>query len=732
MKHYLVCLCLLTCSVYGQQAHSIHSSIFPEPNAIEYKRGILSIPEIITIESTSLSAAESSLFAFIFPKSKLNFTSGDSTFLSFTENQTFTTEEYKLSISTRGIVIEHNGLQGIRYALQSLRQLINGPVIPCVTISDKPAFGYRGVHLDCSRHFFSLDEIKQFLNELAYLKYNTFHWHLTDDQGWRLEIKQYPKLTEIGAWRDSTLIGHYRDQPWKFDYTRYGGFYTQEQAKEVVAYAASLGIEVIPEIELPGHARAALAAYPELSCTGKFMPVESLWGVFDEVFCTKDETLSFLKNVLTEVAALFPSKYIHIGGDEVPKVNWEHCANCQAKMKQLGLKDEHQLQSFVIQTMEKHLNSLGKSIIGWDEILEGGLAPNATVMSWRGMEGGQAAAALGHPVIMTPTGFCYFDYYQSAHPNEPLAIGGYLPLSKVYAFNPTEGVSPDKQHFILGGQANFWSEYLVDFNRVQYHAFPRLAAMAEVLWNRSSVPYNEFVKAMVKNYIPHLQASNINFSNAYLDPKLIFSSNTNGIKLQTEQSLPEVQVFLDNKQTNTLILNQTATCDTVNLEVKSVLGSAQRSLNYTFTTHRALGIPVVFTTPPHTKYNTNGELGLTDGIIGQKPWKGNEWLGFEEDTVEFTLNLGQQINIKELRLFFLHDPASWIYQPKEVQFEFINKRGKIRRINLTNSWESLGVLHIKKVQSIRVRVLNAEKIPAGNPGAGFTPWTFISELVITQ
>lgn len=730
MKLVGILFYLVTLISFGQQEHS---SIFPQPSSITYKRGSLTIPDIISVSDAIQLQRLKSQFSRIFQgKICVHGTEEKQHFIELIQDKSFKTEQYKLEINALGVTIHYNHERGLNYAVTSLSQLVNGSQIQYATVDDEPAFRYRGVHLDCSRHFFTLEDIKQFLDEMAFLKFNTFHWHLTDDQGWRIEIKQYPKLTSIGAWRDSTLIGHYRDQPWQFDRTRYGGFYTQDQAREIIAYAAALGIEVIPEIELPGHARAALAAYPELSCTGKFMPVASTWGVFDEVFCTKDSTLLFLKNVLSEVAAIFPSKYIHIGGDEVPKVNWEQCKACQSKKRELGLQDEHELQSYVIQEMEKYLNSLGKSIIGWDEILEGGLAPNATVMSWRGMEGGQAAAEQGHPVIMTPTGFCYFDYYQSAHPDEPLAIGGYLPLSKVYSFNPTDGVTADKQHLILGGQANLWTEYLSDFGQVQYHAFPRLAAMSEVLWNRSSLRYEAFVNALVKYYIPHLQARNIRFSNAYLDPKLKFTSTAAGIKLETEQTLPNVRVFLNNQASSILILQQTNLCDTFLLNVTSELENAQRTLNYSLITHRGLGIPVTFKTPPHVKYNTNGSLGLTDGIIGEKPWKGNEWLGFEEDTVEFALDFGKQLKKINLKLYFLHDPASWIYQPNEVQFEFINKRGKVKKINLVNSWEILEITRIKRVKQIRIRVLNSEKIPAGNPGAGFTPWTFISELVITE
>jgi hexosaminidase len=306
------------------------------------------------------------------------------------------------------------------------------------------------LHLDVSRHFFSVDEVKRFIDLMALYKFNTFHWHLTDDQGWRIEIKKYPKLTEIGAFRDSTVIGHYSDRPRKYDVTQYGGYYTQDEVREVVAYAKDRFITVVPEIELPGHSRAALAAYPELSCTGMEQGVEGLWGIFDDIYCSKQETIDFMKDVLDEVVDLFPSEYIHIGGDEAPKTRWKSCPNCQKVIAENGLKDEHELQSYFIGQMDEFLTSKGKKLIGWDEILEGGLSPNAAVMSWRGLKGGIEAARQKHEVVMTPTTYCYFDYYQSGHPSEPVAIGGFLPLEKVYQFEPVpKELSEEEARFII-------------------------------------------------------------------------------------------------------------------------------------------------------------------------------------------------------------------------------------------------------------------------------------------
>ncbi|TBW30258.1 beta-N-acetylhexosaminidase [Gramella sp. KN1008] len=433
--------------------------------------------------------------------------------ISFALNSSLGEEAYELKVTPEEINIEGGSAKGIFYAVQSLRQLMlvedGDLIVPAVEISDTPRFAYRGTHLDVARHFFEVDEVKSYLDILALHKINTFHWHLTEDQGWRIEIKQYPKLTEIGAYRNGTIVGHKPGT--SNDNERTGGFYTQEQVKDIVAYAGERHITVIPEIELPGHSSAAIAAYPYLSCfpeektevpndmmsetskeqqaEGRNKIVQETWGIFDDVYCAgKDSTFTFLQNVLDEVIPLFPSEYVHIGGDECPKANWERCPECQQRMAQEGLKDEHELQSYFIQRMEKYINSKGKKIIGWDEILEGGLAPNATVMSWRGEEGGIEAAKQGHDVIMTPTDYCYFDYYQAQDKEEePLAIGGYLPVEKVYSYEPLpEELTSEQHEYILGTQANLWTEYIPDMEKLEYMLLPRLAALAEVGWTKNT------------------------------------------------------------------------------------------------------------------------------------------------------------------------------------------------------------------------------------------------------
>lgn len=433
-------------------------------------------------------------------------------------------EAYELTVERDSVVIAASGEAGLFYGFQTLMQLVfpsqkaeSGVItIPCVRISDSPAYRYRGMHLDVSRHFFPKEFIFKMLDAMAMHKLNTFHWHLTDDQGWRIEIKKYPELTNIGAWRDETLVGHGSETPWVYDGTRYGGYYTQEEVREVVEYARRLHINVLPEIEMPGHAVAALRAYPELSCTGGPIPQFNRWGVSEDVFCAgKDETFELLTGVLEEVAELFPYEYIHIGGDECPKVRWEACPLCQKRIADNNLMDEHELQSYFIRRIEAFLSTRGKKIIGWDEILEGGIADNAAVMSWRGHAGGIQAANMGHDVVMTPHSFVYLDYYQSEY-NEPLAIGGLLDMRKVYSIDimPYE-IAAEKRKHIIGAQVNVWTEYMADSKHVEYMVFPRLAALAEALWTPAmGLDYDDFTARMNAHYARY-DASGIGYRVPY-------------------------------------------------------------------------------------------------------------------------------------------------------------------------------------------------------------------------
>ncbi len=410
-----------------------------------------------------------------------------SIFLKLNSESGIQKEGYKLSVMKKGVVIEASDFAGLFYGVQSLLQMI--PVgdygesaikITCATIEDSPRFGWRGLHLDVCRHFMPKEFVLKYIDYMSMYKFNTFHFHLTDDQGWRIEMEKYPDLVNIGSVRSETRIG----KSDKFDGTEHRGYFTKEEIREIVKYAAERYITVVPEIEMPGHASAALTSYPELGCTGGPYKVQTKWGVFDEVFCAgKESTFKFLQDVIDEVIELFPSKFIHIGGDECPKSSWKSCPLCQQRIKDEGLSDEHQLQSWFVTRMEKYINEKGRKIIGWDEILEGGLAPNAAVMSWRGVAGGIEAAKAGHYVVMSPGTHCYFDHYQADAASQPLAIGGFTPLEKVYGYEPVpEELTSEESKYIMGAQANVWTEYILSPEHVEYMVYPRAAALSEVVW----------------------------------------------------------------------------------------------------------------------------------------------------------------------------------------------------------------------------------------------------------
>jgi len=429
-------------------------------------------------------------------------------------------EGYNLISSGRNVIIKSELASGAFYGVQTLLQLMDvkkennsilyGNSIAGVNIYDKPRFQWRGMHLDVCRHFFDKEFVKKYIDALAMHKMNTFHWHLTDDQGWRIEIKKYPKLTEIGSVRSETMLGKNWDE---YDGIPHGGFFTQEDIKEIVQYASDRFITIVPEIEMPGHALAALASYPELGCTGGPYEVAKTWGVFDDVFCAgNDKTFEFLQDILAEVIELFPGKYIHVGGDECPKAAWEKCPKCQQRIKKEGLKDEFELQSYFIRRIEQFLIANNKKLIGWDEILEGGLAPEATVMSWRGTEGGIHAAKMGHDVVMSPNNECYFDHYQAEPDNEPLAIGGFTDLNEVYHYEPVPAeLSEQESHYILGAQANLWTEYITTPEHAEYMALPRMCALSEVVWcNKEEKDFDDF-KNRLKVHVLRLESKKYNY-----------------------------------------------------------------------------------------------------------------------------------------------------------------------------------------------------------------------------
>ncbi|MDB5128530.1 MAG: beta-N-acetylhexosaminidase [Mucilaginibacter sp.] len=443
-----------------------------------------------------------------------------SIYLTSTGTENLPEEGYRLTITPQQITVAGKGA-GLFYGIQTLIQLI--PLnraatakLPAVVIEDYPRFGYRGMMLDVCRHFFSVEFVKRYIDLMAVYKLNTFHWHLTDDQGWRIEIKKYPKLTSVGSMRKESVIGNYKDRtPLQYDGVPVAGYYTQDQIRDVIKYAADRYITIVPEIEMPGHALAALSAYPELSCDpGRKYEVSGKWGVFNNIYCPSEKTFTFLQDVLTEVIDLFPSKYIHIGGDEAPKDVWKQSKFCQDLIKRLKLKDEHGLQSYFIQRMEKFVNSKGRSIIGWDEILEGGLAPNATVMSWRGEEGGIQAAKESHDVIMTPSSQgLYFDHAQGKINQEPVGIGGNAPIQKTYAYNPTPAaLTPEQQKYIKGVQANLWTEYITSEAKVEYMVLPRMLALSEVAWTpMANKNYKDFSETRLPQHLARLDKNGYNY-----------------------------------------------------------------------------------------------------------------------------------------------------------------------------------------------------------------------------
>ena len=543
MKHLLSFLILcLTCVC--ARANALEQ-IVPQPRQAELHKGSLRVSGIAFRCDPALDpAAQEAVGRFA---GQLGYASGKTCAFStpiglhealqagklkgmiFLQDDSLDPEAYSIFVASNHAVIRSNGLAGVLYALQTLRQMLPEAiygnriaerekwVLPCCEIQDAPRFRWRGMHLDSSRHFWSVDEVKRYLDVMSFYKLNRFHWHLTDDQGWRIEIKSYPLLSQIACWREGTMIGKDFSSN---DHIRYGGFYTQDEIREVVAYAAERGITVVPEVDLPGHMLAAMSAYPELGCSGGPYAAWTIWGVSKQVLCVgKESTFRFLEGVLSEVAELFPGEYIHIGGDECPKDEWKNCPECQAKIRELGLvgderfSAEQYLQNYVTKRIQDFLATKGKKVIGWDEILEGELAPGATVMSWRGTAGAKQAAANGFDAILTPSSHCYFDYYQSPdHDAEPLAIGGLLPLEKVYSLDPLEGIAPEHAHHILGVQANLWTEYISTPEHLEYMLLPRLLALAEVQWCQPERrDYGRFLQVLQDHEFPILDLAGYNY-----------------------------------------------------------------------------------------------------------------------------------------------------------------------------------------------------------------------------
>lgn len=660
-------------------------------------------------------------------------------------------DAYQLTIGQQGVVIEGDTHAGTFYGLQTLLQLLpaekdSGSVsLPFVTIEDAPRFAYRGMHLDVARHFFPVAFVKKYIDYIALHKMNYFHWHLTDDQGWRIEIKKYPLLTQVGGFRDGTIIGRY---PGKGnDHTRYGGFYTQEEVKEVVRYAAERHITVVPEIEMPGHALAALSSYPFLGCpaTGPYQ-VAQTWGVFDDVFCAgKDSTFAFLQDVLDEVVPLFPSPMVHIGGDECPKENWKHCPRCQDRIKKEGLKDEHELQSYFIQRMERYLNAKGKTIIGWDEILEGGLAPNAMVMSWRGEAGGIAAAKQNHKVIMTPGSHCYLDHSQSAQ-EDSVTFGGLTTLEKVYSYEPIpKELNAQQAKYILGAQSNLWTEYVRYPAKVEYQIFPRLSAMSEVLWSgKAQRNWPDFERRMNTQY-KRYGLWGANYSVAYFAVKTVLAPapGNNGLMLKMETKDKEATIqygisglhFAKNYTGPILLENTSEVTALVNRNGKIIDSS---SLKIKF--NKATGKQVTLSEPPAPNYPGSGAFTLVDGVINEKGMaRTQEFIGYNGKTIIATIDLGTEQSISEVRVHALYASGSWIYPPQEVHVmvstdgKNYQRMGTAREVMAKDPVKGyLGVVADAPVKAryVQVKAQAVEKISPNMAGAGQKGWMFLDEIEV--
>lgn len=657
------------------------------------------------------------------------------------ESEELGNEGYALSVTSDKIIAKATTAQGAFYAVQTLYQLLPAEIvgskksdadweIPCVEIKDWPQYVYRGLHLDVSRHFFTIDDVKQYIDMIAMHKMNVFQWHLTDDQGWRLEIKSHPKLTEIGSKRNRTLVGSYYDEyPQVFEEKEYGGYFTQEEAKEVVRYAAERFITVIPEIEMPGHALAALAAYPELSCTGGPFEVEPKWGIFSDIFCPKEETFAFLEDVIAEVIEIFPSEYIHIGGDEAKKDQWKVCPHCQALIKGENLKDEDGLQSYFICRMEKFINSKGRKIIGWDEILDGGIAPNATVMSWRGVKGGIIAAEQGHYAIMSPTTHCYIDYYQYDPYLEPLAIGNYLTLEKTYSYNPMpEELDKEKQKYILGVQGNMWNEYCPTNENMQSKAFPRAIAIAEIGWTEySKKDYYNFASRL-KQHLKRLDILGINYSktmfDVYVTPEYVTDSNKLVVKLESLYDPKGLRYTLDGSDptdksatyTQPIEINGRVMLKAGLFEDGKLLG---RIFEHEYVGHKALGATFTLEDGTTSIVPVNG---LIASIYENPGWYAQPRTTVKADGTDlsFVIELKESTPISRITTCMVNQPLYRVVVPTNISVAFSEDgttytEPKEESITNPEPTRRRNVQHITEVSNTNARYIKVTLKNAGSP-----------------
>ena len=668
-------------------------------------------------------------------------------------------EGYVLTTTPEGISINGQTENGVFYGIQTLRKSIPAEakgatiLIPAGEIKDEPRFSYRGMHLDVGRHFFPIEFIKKYIDLLALHNMNTFHWHLTEDQGWRIEIKKYPKLTEIGSQRSRTVIGRNTQE---YDNTPYGGFYTQEEAKEIVKYAQERYITVIPEVDLPGHMLAALAAYPEMGCTGGPYEVCPRWGVFEDVLCIgNDKTMQFLEDVMSEIIEIFPSEYVHIGGDEAPRDRWKECPKCQARIKAEGLKAdknhtaEDRLQSYCMTRIEKFLNSKGRRIIGWDEILEGDVAPNATVMSWRGASGGIKAAQMGHDVIMAPNTYCYFDYYQTADTkDEPLGIGGYVPIEKVYSLDPTFDLNEEQKKHIIGAQANLWTEYIATTEHVEYMVLPRMAALAEVQWTQPEKKDFKDFTTRLASLMKFYQRDGFNYAKHVFDLKVDFTPDVAKkavvVTLSTIDDAP-IYYTLDGTEPTTaslkyiepVVITETADFQAVVIrpEGKSKVVNKKISFN------KATYCPIEVTFQPSEKYKFGGANTLVDGMKGNDSYATGAWLGFVGGDVEAIIDLGQETEIKRVATNAIVDMSAWIMGSTGLVVSISDDNKEFREVAAKDipaetNIDKKGVENYEitfdpvKARYVKVVIKRSPALPKGHAGEGKAAYMFIDEVEV--
>jgi hexosaminidase len=671
-------------------------AIIPQPVQVFERSGVFAITALTKVYSDPAFAEIATLFinqaAIKSAVSKLP--KGSSQQINFVlvgKEVVADSAGYRLTVTPEQITVSARTKGGALNGMQSLLQLIllqpKQGIIPCAEIYDHPRFGYRGVMLDVSRHFFPVTYIRRFLDLMALYKMNIFHWHLTDGPGWRLEIKKYPELTSKAAWRTHSNWKTWWESTRRYSEegnpNAYGGFYTQEQAKEIVAYAAQRGITVIPEIEMPGHSEEVLAVYPNLSCSGK--------PYINGEFCLgNDSTFVFLQNVLTEVMAIFPSEYIHVGGDEAGKSAWKQCPKCQKRIKDEKLKNEAELQSYAVRRLEQFLTSKGRKLLGWDEIIEGGLAPAAAVMSWRGEKGGVNAAEMGHDVVMTPGGYCYFDSYQADPATQPAAIGGYLTTEKVYSYEPVPmALDPAKAKYILGAQANIWTEYIPTTEHLEFMTFPRLLAMSEVTWSQKENRDYESFKTRMQSHYRMMQRLNVNYCRpSYrleVGTKFDYNSKKVKVNFKSEQFNPVIYYTVDGSEPTTFsneykgsfdLSGSAKLCAAIFEEGIKKDKSAKMDVDF----HLAIWKKVIYNRPFSKSYPAQKEATLANGYRGSLSYGDGQWQGFESKDMDVTIDLENPTPLKRLSVSFMQQTGPGVFIPDSVMISLSDNGEVFRKV----------------------------------------------------